>query len=130
MKRTPIAGTASALFLAAALALGGCGGDPDSISSPSSSSQPSSDSSVSSTAAPSSATTSADPTSRPDVEPFAIPDPVTGTYNGKTITMQYAAVTDYIWPMDNLRPDAFINGYAPFYVYEWKDGDERLIGGT
>ena len=111
MKRTQIAGTASALFLAATLALGGCGGDPASISSPSSpsspssSSQPSPDSSVSSTAAPSSATTSADPTSRPDVEPFVIPDPVTGTYNGKTITMQYAAVTDYIWPMDNLRPD-------------------------
>ena len=133
MKRTPIAGAASALFLAAALVLGGCGGDPASISSPSSpssSSQPSSDSSVSSTAAPSSATTSADPTSRPDVEPFVIPDPVTGTYNGKTITMQYAAVTYYIWPMDNLRPYAFINGYAPFYVYEWKDGEERLIGGT
>ena len=94
MKRTPIAGAASALFLAAALALGGCGGDPASISSPSS--QPSSDSFVSSTAASSSATTSADPTSRPDVEPFVIPDPVTGTYNGKTITMQYAAVTDYM----------------------------------
>ena len=63
MKRTPIAGAASALFLAAALALGGCGGDPASISSPSSPSSPSSsDSSVSSTAAPSSDNTS-EPTS-------------------------------------------------------------------
>ena len=44
MKRTPIAGAASALFLAAALALGGCGGDPASISSPSSPSSPSSSS--------------------------------------------------------------------------------------
>ena len=68
MKRTPIAGAASALFLAATLVLGGCGGDPASISSPSSpsspssSSQPSPDSSVSSTAAPSSDNTS-EPTS-------------------------------------------------------------------
>ena len=63
MKRTPIVGIASALFLAAALALGGCGGDPASISSPSSPSSPSSsDSSVSSTAAPSSDNTS-EPTS-------------------------------------------------------------------
>ena len=136
MKRTPIAGAASALFLAATLALGGCGGDPASISSPSSpsspspSSQPSSDSFVSSTAAPSSATTSADPTSRPDVEPFVIPDPVTGTYNGKTITMQYAAVTDYIWTTDNLKPEAFFNGYAPFYYYEFDGTSCNLIGGT
>ena len=68
MKRTPIAGAASALFLDATLVLGGCGGDPASISSPSSpsspssSSQPSPDSSVSSTAAPSSDNTS-EPTS-------------------------------------------------------------------
>ena len=63
MKRTPIAGAASALFLAATLVLGGCGGDPASISSPSSPSSPSSsDSSVSSTAAPSSDNTS-EPTS-------------------------------------------------------------------
>ena len=133
MKRTPIAGTASALFLAAALALGGCGGDPASISSPSSqpsSSQPSFDSSVSSTAAPSSATTSADPTSRPDVEPFVIPDPVTGTYNGKTITMQYAAVTDYIYPGDNLRPTYFSNGYAGFHYYGKIGEEEHYVGGT
>ena len=120
MKRTPIAGAASALFLAATLVLGGCGGDPASISSassPSSSSQPSPDSSVSSTAAPSSATTSADPTSRPDGEPFVIPDPVTGTYNGKTITMQYAAVSDCVWTNDNLKPYAFFNGYLPFFYY-------------
>ena len=136
MKRTPIAGAASALFLAATLALGGCGGDPASISSPSSpsspssSSQPSPDSSVSSTAAPSSATTSADPTSRPDVEPFVIPDPVTGTYNGKTITMQYAAVTDYIYPGDNLRPTYFSNGYAGFHYYGKIGEEEHYVGGT
>ena len=128
MKRTPIAGAASALFLAATLALGGCGGDPASISSPSS--QPSSDSVVSSTAAPSSATTSADPTSRPDVEPFVIPDPVTGTYNGKTITMQYAAVSDCVWTNDNLRPYAFFNGYLPFHYYGTESPLDDLIGAT
>lgn len=66
-------------------------------------------------------------TASPAVE---IPEPVTGTYNGQTVTMKYVTVTNYIWPMDNLRPYAFINGYVPFYYYKIISDEEILVGGS
>ena len=93
MKRTPIAGAASALLLAAALALGGCSGDPASASSRPVASDISSESSQSST----------------ESSLLQTP-PVTGTYNGKTITMKYTVETDVKISNANLR--CFHNGFA------------------
>ena len=105
----------TAAILAAALLLGGC------TEAPAGSSRVESEE-TSSTTGTSTATTSS-----PSVE---IPKPVTGTYNGQTITMKYVTVTDYIWPVDNLRPYAFINGYAPFYYYKTISDEEVLVGGS
>lgn len=92
MKRTPIAGVASALLLAAALALGGCG-DPASASSRPVASDISSESSQSST----------------ESSLLQTP-PVTGAYNGKTVTMKYTVETDVKISNANLR--CFHNGFA------------------
>lgn len=53
-----------------------------------------------------------------------LPGPVTGTYDGQTITMGYRVVTDHAWIFDNLTPSAFENGYAMVYDFtrEYDDG--------
>lgn len=53
-----------------------------------------------------------------------LPAPVTGTYNGQTITMGYRTLTNHAWIFDNLTPTAFQNGYAMVYDFtrEYDDG--------
>ena len=102
-----------ALLLAAVL-LGGCAANPAQTGSdPSAAGREGSTVSV--------------PSSGTSVE---LPAPVTGTYDGKTVTMRYVAITDYIWPVDNLRPVIFANGYAPFYYYGKVPEEENLVGGS
>lgn len=54
------------------------------------------------------------------------PEPVTGRYKGQTITMDYAVITDYRWPSDNLTPGYFCNGRVPFYYYGTVREEENL----
>ena len=114
MKRTPIAGAASALFLAATLALGGCGGDPASISSRPVTSDISSE------------------TSQSSAESSLLQTPpVTGTYNGQTITMRYVMETDLQIDIAYCRP--FQNGFAIVMRSEdenlsYVDREGRVLG--
>lgn len=116
MKRIGIIERFTALVLAAILSLNGCS---KQVSAPSTNGSFSS--------ATSSTTSAVATTTAP---PVVMPDPVTGTYNGQTITMKYSAITDYIWPDDNLRPFYFVNGYAPIFYYGSVPNQENLVGGT
>ena len=107
------------IFLTAAMAaaafLPSCSNAQDEISSSTSSAV-----SVDSTLPISSALSSIPPTGYTSSAPISsipLPDPVSGTYNSQSITMQYSVITDYIWPQDNLIPTYFLNGYTPFWYY-------------
>ena len=112
------------LVLAARVALGGCNAGGSSSSGGSTTAS----STTAATAATTASTTTA--TTATSVPTIPLPGPVTGTYNGQTITMRYKAITNYIWPNDNLRPTYFINGFAPFYYYGSVPEEERLVGGS
>ena len=101
-----------------AIVLSGCGGPATTASE-----------FVSSTAAASTPADSSAALSSTTENNPALPSPVSGSYNGQTVTMQYKMVLDYVWTGDNLRPFAFVNGYLPFYYYG-TDNDEDLVGGT
>ncbi len=100
----------TAAILATALLLGGC------TEAPAGSSRVESEE-TSSTTGTSTATTSS-----PSVE---IPEPVTGTYNGQTITMKVSVITDLKWHERNAKTSVFVNGYAAIYFYEgFSESDE------
>ena len=113
MKRWTAGLTAS--ILAAMLLLGGC------------TEAPAGSNGVESKETSSATGTSTATTASPAVE---IPEPVTGTYNGQTITMKYRLVTDYVWTVDNLKPYAFVNGYLPFAYYGTQSSFENFVGFT
>ena len=105
--------------ITAAIVLSGCGGPATT------SSEFVSSTAVASTPADSSAALCSTTENKP-----VLPSPVSGSYNGQTVTMQYTVVTDYIWPTDNLQPGYYMNGSAHFYYYGILGEEEVLKGGT
>ncbi|MBQ4130829.1 MAG: WG repeat-containing protein [Clostridia bacterium] len=49
--------------------------------------------------------------------------PLTGTYQGQNISLQYDVITDFSWSQD-MSPIVFYNGYANFYYEAAADGDQ------
>lgn len=92
---------AFSLVLAALICLTGCNETtaPTSVDSTSSSADD-----TTSTAPP---TTPTAPVTLED-----LPGPVTGTFQGQTITVEYLSLSDVDWPIDNIRPYQFTNGFA------------------
>ena len=99
------------LVLAAIVALGGC--NAGGVSSSGGSTTPSS-TTMTTTATTTAATTTVPTTTAAPVSTILVPDPVTGIYNGQTITLRYKAITDYLWAGD-MSPAGFYNGMAIFF---------------
>ena len=57
----------------------------------------------------------------------ADPNVKTGTYNGQTITMEYAVKTDIDYPHD-MAYIRMVNGYALFYNYNYRDFENDWSG--
>ncbi len=129
---------AAAVILAVCLALGGCDARPAEVDETSSGSAAAEDitSSVpqdvasSGTDAADTEETSTETTSEPQpVLASELPEPVTGSYNGQTITMRLAFTPtldwDELWTYKETTRLRFVNGYA--IVSEAQSGHEFYI---
>ena len=102
------------LVLAAAITLGGCNaGGVSSSGGSTTTSSTTMTTTAATTAVATTVPTTAATTAAP-VSTILVPDPVTGTYNGQTITLRYKAITDYLWAGD-MSPAGFYNGMAIFF---------------
>lgn len=74
-------------------------------------------------------------TSTLSTDSSALPDPVSGTYNGQTITMKVAVMTDMEWHEMNPKTSVFVNGFAGIYFYDGlsekgEDEDDTFHGAS